>query len=204
MTLSPLQAALDVLDRAQALLSATNEVSSPLVSEDMARFALAQGVAALDTYLHWAIADVPLKNLPAALKRLDVPFEELVSLSNAMVKDRDKIRPGVRTRRVLERVILTRTFQSPKNVEEGMLLLGVRNSFQKISREFSPPQRPDDLKGKLSKIVFRRNQVVHEGDLQRQSRPQKVKREPVDTDTFIEDLAFLRDLITAIDAVLTT
>lgn len=54
VTLSPIQAAYDVLNRAESLLVAEGEVSAPLVSEDMCRFALAQGVAALDTYLHWA------------------------------------------------------------------------------------------------------------------------------------------------------
>ena len=78
----------------------------------------------------WAIADVPLKQMPAALERLEVPFGDMVSLSEAVLADRTRIRPGVRARHALERVILTKTFQSSRGVEEGMLLLGVRNGFQ--------------------------------------------------------------------------
>jgi hypothetical protein len=202
MTLSPLQAAQDVLDRAEALLAAADQVSVPLVSEDMCRFALAQGVAALDTYLHWAIADVPLKKMPTALARLEVPFGDMVALSDAVLKKRATIRPGVRARRALERVILTKTFQSSRGVEEGMLLLGVRNAFAKISHEVTPHQQSADLKARLDRIVMRRNQVVHEGDLQRRSRPQVINRERVKVDSIRADIAWLRTLIMAIDKVL--
>lgn len=202
MTLSPLQAAQDVLDRAEALLAAADQVSVPLVSEDMCRFALAQGVAALDTYIHWAIADVPFKQMPKALARLEVPFGDMVALSDAVLKKRATIRPGVRARHALERVILTKTFQSSRGVEEGMLLLGVRNAFEKISKEISPHQQSADLKATLNRIVMRRNQVVHEGDLQRKSRPQVVRRERVNADSIKADIVWLRTLIEAIDKVL--
>src|SRR5690349_993747 len=68
MPLSPIQAAVDVLGRADQLLAAAGSIADPLVADDMRRFALAQGVAALDTYLHWAIADAPLEEMPSALK----------------------------------------------------------------------------------------------------------------------------------------
>lgn len=202
MTLSPLQAAQDVLDRAEALLDSADEVSAPLVFEDMCRFALAQGVAALDTYVHWAIADVPFKQMPAALARLEVPFGDMVALSDAVLENRTRIRPSVRARRVLERVILTKTFQSSRGIEEGMLLLGVRNAFAKISHEITPHQQSGELKTRLDRIVLRRNQVVHEGDLQRKSRPQGISRERVNVDSIREDIAWLRTLIEAIDKVL--
>lgn len=203
MPISPLQASTDVIDRADALLGHASGVQDPVVSDDIRRSALALGVAALDTYIHWAIADTPLEKLPGALKALDVPFGDLVDLSEAMVKDRTKIRPKVRARGVLERVILKLTFQSSRKVESGMQMLGVRNAFSKISVEIVPPQAPQDIKNRLDRIVHRRNQVVHEGDLQRQSRPQRVKREVADAAAIQADLNWLRTLIEAIDKVLT-
>ncbi|MCF8610197.1 hypothetical protein L5G28_08500 [Gordonia sp. HY285] len=200
MTLTPLQSAVDVLDRAGSLLLAADAVPDPLVADDMRRFALAQGVAALDTYLHWAIADVPLKNMASALKSLDVPFEELISLSEAVVANRDKIRPKVRARGALERVILTMTFQSSRGVEQAMAFLGIRKAFAKISPHMVPAHKPSDVKERLNRIVHRRNQIVHEGDLQRQSRPQSIKREPADKVKIGADLAWLRMLVLAVDA----
>ena len=83
-----------------------------------------------------------------------------------------------------------------------MLLLGVRNAFEKISKEIAPHQQAADLKATLNRIVMRRNQVVHEGDLQRRSRPQVINRERVNADSIKADIAWLRTLIEAIDKVL--
>lgn len=170
MALSPIQAATDVLDRADRLLAAADAAADQLVADDMRRFALAQGVASLDTYLHWAIADVPLTNMPIALKSLEIPFEDLIVLSEAMVADRQRIRPKVRARHVLERVTLTMSFQSSRGVETAMRMLGIRNAFNKIANEIQPPQTSADIKERLTRIVYRRNLIVHEGDLQRQWR----------------------------------
>lgn len=202
MALSPIQAAVDVLDRAYQLLAAAVSVPDPLVADDMRRFALAQGVAALDTYLHWAIADVPLTGMPTALKSLEIPFEDLIVLSEAVVADREKIRPKVRARRVLERVTLTMTFQSSRSVERAMLMLGVRKAFNKIADHIQPRQAPAEVKARLDRIVHRRNQIVHEGDLQRQSRPQNIKREIAAGDKTADDLSWIRSLVMAVDAAL--
>ncbi len=190
------------MDRADALLAFASTAPDPLIRDDTRRSAIALGVAALDTYLHWALADAPLKQMPSALKGLDVPFGDLVDLSEAMVKNRAKIRPKVRARGVLERVILRLTFQSSRGVEDAMLMLGTRKAFNKISTAITPPQAVTDIKERLNRIVHRRNQVVHEGDLQRQSRPQQIRRELTDDSAIQADLDWLRTLIAAIDAVL--
>lgn len=202
MPISPLQAATDVMDRAEALLVYASTTADPLVAADLRRSAVALGVASLDTYLHWAIADTKLDQIPSALKGLDVPFGDLVDLSEAMVRNRAKIRPRVRTRGVLERVILRHTFQSSRGVTDAMLMLGKRNAFAKIAAEIVPVQSSQDVQDQLNRIVHRRNQIVHEGDLQRQSRPQQIKREPTDGTAIQGDLDWLRTLITAIDKVL--
>lgn len=191
------------MDRADALLAHASTTTDPLVADDTRRAAIALGVAALDTYLHWALADTPLERMPSALKAIDVPFGDLVDLSEAVVKDRAKIRPKVRARGILERALLKLTFQSSRGVEEAMLMLGKRKAFFKISNEIQPPQGAQDVRDTLNRIVHRRNQIVHEGDLQRQSRPQQIKREPAVTATIQADLHWLRALIDAIDKVLT-
>lgn len=190
------------MDRAEALLVYASATTDPLVADDLRRSAVALGVASLDTYLHWAIADTPLDQIPSALKGLDVPFGDLVDLSEAMVRNRAKIRPKVRARGILERVILRLTFQSSRGVTDAMLILGKRNAFSKIAAEIVPAQGSQDIQERLNRIVYRRNQVVHEGDLQRQSRPQQIKREPADGAAIQGDLDWLRTLITAIDKVL--
>jgi hypothetical protein len=203
MTLSPHQAAVDVLDRANGLLLAANSTTDPLAKDDIRRFALCQGVAALDTYLHRAVADVPLEKLPTKLKNLSIPFDDLVTLSEAVVANRGKaIRPKVRARNVLERETLKITFQSSRKVEEAMQMLGVAKAFSKISDTINPTQTAQDIKNRLDRIVNRRNKIVHEGDLQRQSRPRHIKRERVEPISIADDLAWLRSLVDAVDTVL--
>ncbi|MCS6521358.1 HEPN domain-containing protein [Curtobacterium citreum] len=202
MGISAKQAADDVFDRAQALLDEAPSVSSPLVADDLRRSALALGVAALDTYLHWALAKAPLKKMPSALKNLDVPFGELVELSEAMAASRTTIRPKVRVRHTLERVILAHTFQSSRGVGDAMQMLGTRKAFAKIETKINPAQKAQSIQDQLNRIVRRRNQVVHEGDMQRQSRPRRIAREPVDTAEVADDLTWLRGLVQAIDEVL--
>lgn len=204
MPISPIQAAVDVLDRADRLLSAAETMADTQVADDMRRHALAQGVAALDTYLHWAIADVSLDSVPNALKKLEIPFEDLIVLSEAVVADRAKIRPKVRARHVLERVTLTMSFQSSRGVETAMHLLGIRNVFKKVADHIQPHQAPADIKERLDRIVRRRNQIVHEGDLQRQSRPQNIKREVTSHGRIADDLRWIRSLVVAVDAVATS
>lgn len=205
MTIKPLQAAEDVFARADSLMKTAAAVKDALVVDDMRRSALAFGVAALDTYLHWAISDAPLSgSIPTAMKRLEVPFSEMLDLSEAVVQNREKIRPMVRTRNTLERVILQHTFQSPKGVADAMLILGKRNAFVKIASEIRPHQSAAEIQARLGALAGRRNQVVHEGDLQRQSRPQNVRRESVDPVEVERDLLWLRSLVAAIDAVLAT
>ncbi|KHJ71257.1 MULTISPECIES: HEPN domain-containing protein [Mycobacteriales] len=161
-------------------------------------------MAALDTYFHWAIADAPLVNMPSALRNLEIPFEDLIALSEAMVANREKIRPKVRARHVLERVILTKTFQSSRNVETAMQMLGVRKAFSKIKEHITPAQSVSEIKDRLDHIVRRRNQIVHEGDLQRQSRPRSIKRQNVDGGEFKDDIVWLRSLVDAVDEALKT
>lgn len=80
------------------------------LADDLRRFALAQGVAALDTYVRWVIADVPLTDMAIPLKSLEVPHLKLISLGWAVVANRERTKPRVRARHALERAILTVTF----------------------------------------------------------------------------------------------
>jgi hypothetical protein len=78
MVISSLQAAQDVLSRAEALLTldpGTENVS--LLQYDIRRQAVAMGVAALDTWMHWSVQSTNLNALSSRLHNLDVPFGAL-------------------------------------------------------------------------------------------------------------------------------
>lgn len=100
--MSPLQASIDVLDRAVDLLTmdaGTEAVS--LLQYDIRRQAIAMGVAALDTWMHWSIRNVDLDHLSKNLEGLEVPLGSLVASGQRSVEARNKNvndRPMVRAR----------------------------------------------------------------------------------------------------------
>ena len=57
----------------------------------------------------------------------------------------------------------------------------------------------EDIEDKLNQIVFRRNQIVHEGDIMRSSRPQKLKYNKIDHSKIKDDVEWLNLLINSID-----
>ena len=205
MTATPRDAADDVLTRAEALLALGEAPSAPdAVRADLRRMALALGVAALDTYLHWAIRRTDLATMPKKLAKLGVTFGDLVTMGQKSVEARkQKIddRPTTRARNVLNDKLLTITFQTAQQVEDALAMLGVDKSWTKLSAVMSPPATPEELKTRLNNLAHRRNKIVHEGDLRRLVRPQAVAHEEIEHSTVDEDLTWIRAFIEALTKV---
>ncbi|MFJ8040108.1 hypothetical protein ACIRBX_06285 [Kitasatospora sp. NPDC096147] len=175
--------------------------------EDLRRSALAFGVAALDTYLHWEIRKVAFTTpLPKKLAELSVNFGDLLAMGDASVEARNnqvKDRPRTRARNVLNEQLLTMTFQSARQVESALAMLGVQKPWSKLSAVITPSASVQDLQSRLNALSHRRNKIVHEGDLMREARPQKIKREVVTPQTVAEDLDWIESFIAALATVLT-
>lgn len=206
MSVTPLGAALDVLDRATALLQfdgGTEKAS--LVEYDVRRQALALGVAALDTWMHWALARVDLTNLSNRMARLEVPFGALVEMGTASVVARQSgldDRPSTRARNVLREKLLTMTFQSSRQWDIGCGMLGASNGLTLIAGALQPALTRSQVEQRLNTLSHRRNRIVHEGDLLRQSRPRKVVRSALPRTEVDADLLWIRDFLHAAEAQL--
>ena len=205
MPVSPLQAALDVLDRADAILTLDPGTESVgLVQYDIRRQALAMGVAALDTWMHWSIRRVDLGALSKRLGSLEGPFAALVEMGQKSVEARvagRKDKPGVRARNVLNERLLTMTFQNGRQWDIGFQMLGVSNGLAQCARALSPSQTRAAVESRLNALSHRRNCIVHEGDLLRQIRPRTVKRTKLLRAEVDDDLAWVRAFLIAADAV---
>lgn len=205
MPAKALDAASDVLNRADALLELEQVAQPDLVKDDLRRMALALGVAALDTYLHWAIRGVEIHKIPTALANLDVTFGELVEMGTKSVAARKhgiNDRPATRARYVLNEKLLTMTFQSAKQVEAALAMVGVKKCWTKLAATYSTHTTPADLRQKLNDLSHRRNKIVHEGDIRRRQRPQKITHEKIRRSDVESDLAWLRRFVTALDHVI--
>lgn len=174
------------------------------LTDDLVRNALSMGVAALDTYLHAAvIRSVDAWSLTGALARLDLRFDDVCKVVADAVEDRRKnkqSRPWVKVKDTLRERLLKESFQSSTAVENALRMCGYRNGWSKIAEQMGG--KAEGLKERLNSIVHRRNKIVHESDQQRASRPREVRLEHVDPDEVEADLAWLEELLEAIDAVI--
>ncbi|MFB7345011.1 HEPN domain-containing protein [Streptomyces hydrogenans] len=179
---------------------------SEAVRSDLRRAALALGVAALDTYLHWAIRNVDLKKpLSRELSGIEIDFGTLVDMGRKSVKARKAgtlDRPMVRARNALNEQLLTMTFQSARQVEKALQMLGVTRCWSKLAPVMNPPTTSADLQKRLNSLSHRRNKIVHEGDLLRLNRPQKVGHEKITAPEVAADLDWIEAFVAALDQVI--
>lgn len=204
MPVTPLQAAIDVLDRAEALLTLDAPPAPIQVREDIRRLAWAMGSASIDTFLHWRVARVDLKAGPLAkeLSSLEVNFGELVDMGRADVLARQQNRvnrPLVKARNVLHQRLLRDTFQTKRGVERALAMCGIKDIWRSISRAMGEPT--NDVTDHLNALASRRNAIVHEGDIQRQSRPRAVRHQPIEAAEVAAELAWVRRFVVALSVV---
>jgi len=176
---------------------------------DLARLALILGVAGLDAYLHRLvlsrIAGQSISNpLPKELRKLSVTLGDLATLGHDMVQARTAAKPKAtkpmtRVRNVMHRVLGTETFQSPHQVVRALGLCGKQKPWTSVGRALGVP--PNEIMDRLSQIVKRRNQIVHEGDYARLVRPQNLRRNKMRSADVAADLDWLENLIKQIDAL---
>lgn len=209
MPLSPKRVANTCLARAWNLLAgSTNPNIALRTREDLRRLALVMGVVAVDAYMHWVVfqrlSDVRGQGeLPKALGNIQVPFDELASLAEATVAARKEglhSRPWVQAKNAAQKRLRRMTLQSFQDVGDAMAMIGVKDGWKDVGKAMSAT--PADIKTQLDRIVGRRNQIVHEGDLTRQSRPRRVTLNPITRLKVEKDLDFLKRLLEALHKVI--
>lgn len=200
MTVSAHDAALDVLDRADALLLLDAPGRASSVREDIRRMSLAMGLAAIDTQMHWLISKVDLSgSIPDALGNLTVNFADLLKADHAAVAARankTKHRPATASRRVLMSAISWRTFQRSGKLSDGLAMLGIK--LDDVARAMVPPEPLKDVRQHIDRLADRRNAIVHEGDITIMQRPHILKRAAI-TGVFARgELAWIRRFLSSL------
>jgi hypothetical protein len=111
-------------------------------------------------------------------------------------------RPWVKAKNLLQRRLLLETFQSFDEVGNALSLAGMKEAWKCITTELSPPVTAEAVKKRLTSIVYRRNQIVHEGDIARTQRPRRLKYNALTHAAIKADVEWIRDLVETIDDVL--
>lgn len=210
MVATPKHAADDVLKRARALLDLANNApsgTSITTKMDLRRTAVANGMAALDTYMHWAVRRATLQPGSRALRKLEVSLGDLIDSSQRSIEARAQgthDRPMTRVRNVLNSRILAMTFQSPKGFEDAMQMLGVKSCWTLLSAHMQGAESGAELRVHLGRLYEQRNMVVHEGDLRRLLRPQIVDHHERYHKEVKEMLDWISAFIDAVDLIVET
>lgn len=165
-------------------------------------------VAAVDSYMHWMVCSRLSHvrredSLPAALAKHPVPFSELAELAEAVVAERRgagrKIRPWVQVKASLQDQLLKETFQSYEQISNAFALAGIKKGWSGVSDLIGIPS--DEIKVGLGYVVHRRNQIVHEGDIERASRPRRLRHNEINHDEVSSCVDWLEELVAAIEEV---
>ncbi|MBX3726103.1 MAG: hypothetical protein KF823_09305 [Xanthomonadales bacterium] len=177
------------------------------VKNDLRRSALVTAVTGVDAYMHWLVyqrlSDVRNQgDLPKALGKLEIPFSDLAQLADATLSARKrkvKSRPWVQVKHSIQSRLLKETFQSFDQVAKAFSLAGVKEPWSRIAAHLG--EKSPAIKSRLDNLVHRRNQIVHEGDIARASRPQKLKYNDMDHAQTENDVAWIENLIKSAEAV---
>ena len=183
-----------------SLACATGQhIEADSVEADVLRSAWAFVGAAIDTYFHErvrrALLEPPLSN---AARKYEVTVGDVEDLVEAFLKDREKTRPRVRLKNAVHKQLLTDTFQGSRNVELAFALIGSPSAWKAVARELGGT-RADAVKDRLDRQYARRNNIVHEGDFKRQSRPQRLKLAAIEASVVCEEIAWTSEFLRATD-----
>lgn len=174
---------------------------------EMLRSALAFGVSAMDRYFHDVICDRlldvlkrPKAQIPKGLAGFSICIADAEdSLAHALKSRRGgtATRPRTILKSRFADALHKRTFQSSVEVEQAFNMLGIRKAWGKLAQRMSGDA--NSVRAELDRIVYRRNQIVHEGDVARSPRPRDVKLHEITPDQTRVNLEWLKTLVEVAD-----
>jgi RiboL-PSP-HEPN len=208
MPFLPKDAARACLRRSRRYLTlAAGNLPDTKIRNDLRRSALVMSMASVDAYMHWLvfrrISEVRREgDLPKSLAKLDLPFGDLALLADATInaqrQDRH-IRPWVQVKNALQRQLLKKTFQSFDEVSTAFSLAGIERGWSRVAEKLGISS--EDIKLRLNNITHRRNQIVHEGDITRASRPRRLRYNKINHATVMSDVDWIEQLLKCVEKV---
>lgn len=166
-----------VVLRDQASLTPDDFSSEAL--DDLLRAAITFGVSAIDRYVHERIVKVFVAAFRATeltknQRDFQVPATLAIDIVNRVHSARragQAVRPANEIRKVVQEVLHKRPFQSWREIEYGFSLIGYKDIGKSLKTAHNMSTADlEAIKEQHNKIVARRNQIVHEGDLPRHQR----------------------------------
>lgn len=186
-----------------------NEFRHDELSE-LLRAAIVVSVSALDRYCHEVLLsriidqmDRSEVNWPAELKKLSLPLI-FVKRSVKNAKLRKGIGGKVRTRPMnivkqglQEKFHKDLTLQRPDDIATAWSMIGIKSLWSRCGKSMNV--RAEEIKENLNRIIKRRNEIAHEGDIARVRNSGKIVVNPIENDAVCLDIKWLKKLVNAMD-----
>jgi len=174
--ISRFEASISQVEELLVIHNYLQSVPNTQITDNLLRAALTMLVSAIDTSIHELIINA-------------IKFE---LIENKSVFQIDNIKIGIfvfrgsdlenRLRLIeseLRKQYAKESFQSSRQIESVLATIGITKIWTKLSNILN--QRPEDIKTSLDLLVRRRNQIVHEGDLDHLHNLQEIKRQDIET-----------------------
>lgn len=164
---------------------------------DLHRASLVMAVSAMDAYFHakivkHVIAKSKAKSPPKALVAHKVSVGDFIAGTKSQ-------RPGSKLRSAIERNLGILSYQNPERIAEGLSLLGIEKFWVKVAESMGIERNA--LVSKVARIVKRRNQIAHEGDIF-QSDIAKNRSRGLSSDYAYNAITFIQEFINHADLVI--
>lgn len=179
---------------------------------EILRAALVFTVSALDRFCHDLLLPRAMKMLrknanswPNEFKKLSLPLPDIKSAIEHAKKRKGKgghrrTRPMTIIRAALQdQFHRDLTLQKPNDIAQAFSMVGVKNLWTKCKEKMN--EEPVNIERRLNRIVRRRNQIVHEGDLVRKQKAKKHTLNSITEKDVKDDVDWIRRLAEAINGV---
>lgn len=174
---------------------------------EMLRSAIVAAVSALDRYMHdltvdrgWTLLSGSEKNIPKSLRDLCIPVLVTTKAMGALRKN-IKSRPGSQVKKAMQDVLHKSTFQGSSGIDESLGMLGVKDFWRNLAEEMPGNWDAKKLKKRLNGIVKRRNQIVHEADLERKISAKKDTLRAIKRKESNDTVQWIIDFVAAVERI---
>jgi len=165
--------------------------------QDFLRVSLVMAVSAMDAYFHAKIVRYVVQH-----SRSKEPSKKLLN-EKILVKDfidgRRKQRSNVALRAAIERKLSYQALQQPSQIADSLRLIGVSDFWEEVAGQIG--QADEQIRKNLTKIVKRRNQIAHEGDLS-QSKRARNKSRSITHKQVQESIVLLQGIVNAAEVII--
>lgn len=173
------------VDELLAIHHYLQSVPTTQITNNILRASLTMLVSTIDTTIHELLINAIMCELK---ERKSIFSIEKIQIDIISHKESD---PEARLRIInacLRQRYAKESFQSSRQIENALSTIGITKIWTKLSVQICMP--PEDIKRKLDLLVRRRNQIVHEGDLDHLHSLRDIERNDLD-----EARVFAKELV---------